>query len=273
MIDVNLRAIAKTASAQELARLKAYVEYYFNYSHDRVAYLEGLRRWCEHRGENTDLDASRQDVWTFMELDRTLERFDCGQGLETANLQRETMSRLTSFYLEQHAILHQERVRPELYNVGGRVCFQDIYSVFTKEDTLDGIGWNDEDLKAMYNKVVLTPGGYFSTRFKSAFDFLYELRQLRVITELKAEPSNGQIIYRHRGDFWAQVERVCKTDLAGPHLTMETLPRIFGLPKLPGSGRLAYCVETDWAVQAALNAEHGIGPLERAAVLEELYIY
>jgi len=125
----------------------------------------------------------------------------------------------------------------------------------------------------MYDKIINTPGGYLSTYCVSTEDYIQQLWQLSVVTHLQVVLDHGDSPpIRDRRGVWRELGEVQRKHLVGANTSMETMAEEFQLPELPGRGRLAYCVGSEWPVRASLAVVGGIGPMQRAAVLDEMYV-
>ncbi|KAF7195233.1 hypothetical protein HII31_03439 [Pseudocercospora fuligena] len=264
-IDANTSALSRDICTREVARLKAKIDYVFDYDPSQVTFSEALRRWCNHRGMCDSAGLRQADVKQFGEIyflknwiqgglqhdinrpDWPMRREDLK--FEVSWAEDEFEDTCLELYLElaQLATVVQDvfgdyhsLVEFELYEGDFEDC----------EDFADTIDWrllsqvpgiDREWVKSVYNAAV-HPIMLFDGPFRSRRPQRDLLMKLRPITKLNTTPFLG-----------TAVDRVNPRGNDGV-IAISELMRIFGTPFLPwqgiGAGTVAYCVKSKWADEA-----------------------
>ena len=128
-------------------------------------------------------------------------------------------------------------------------------------------GWDDGSLRQWYWQLRWTPGGYLRARplperGQGETDDDDEL-PCWPLTELNRHPT--AVPDSIRWSRWRN--RLC---------SITALTQHFGIPAIPLTWYVTYCVESAWAwnqVKRAVVDGQALSPLEQAAVLDEMYIY
>jgi len=269
LIDNNLNALAQSVEGRAHLRLQLFLNSTI-LPPTNLTFLQALTRFIEHRSIAATLEERMFDCYGFALL------WYCRHGgtfpfLRPPHAEAVFVMQLrdaTNVLMDVHLRYHlpytyqQSSAGTEpIVGINVNIFMRASRNVRTR------YGWDDDSLREWYWQLRWTPGGYLRARplperGQGGTDDDDELL-CWPLTELSRHPTT--ILDSIRRSRWKH--GLC---------SITALTQHFGIPAMPLTRYLAYCVESEWAwnqVKRAVVDVQALSLFERAAVLDEMYRY
>ncbi|GAB1742199.1 hypothetical protein NU219Hw_g7760t1 [Hortaea werneckii] len=241
---VNEREFVRTAKREARGAIQSVIKSVISYDAN-VDFPEALKAWVKHRG-----------ILVFMPGEY---RIDVGIGNTSAfakrfkhNQQRDLnaryLSSLTKDLLLQYVLRHTEIVEEQrsLYEMD-----LDEFLQFHLRDARTN-GYNKEWLVRVFTTVVTNSSFFRDVKFPV--------------------PRVGDSIPRYILTPYPIKSRRTRLINCYGCISMRGLTELLGVPSIPVND-FAYCVKTEWAYDLVRNGRIGLSELQKAALLDELWVF
>ncbi|KAI6815431.1 hypothetical protein KC340_g15611 [Hortaea werneckii] len=241
---VNERAFVRTARKEACGVIQSVIKAVITYDAN-VDFLEALKAWVKHRG-----------ILIFMPGE---ERLDVGVGNTSTfakrfkhNQQRDLnarwLSSLTKDLLLEWVARHTEILEEEcaVYEID----LDEFLELHLRDARSNG--YSKEWLVRVFTTLV-TNGNFFQ--------------------DVKSSSSSGRFHSSiHTLTSYRTKSRRTRLITAYGCISMRNLTKLLGVPSIPPND-FAYCVKTEWVYDLVKNGTNGLSELQKAAMLDELWVF